>query len=245
MAAQFCMKCGKPLPEGAQFCSGCGNPVTSTAPLAQDAQLGPTPPPLAGVPAAGPPLTAVLGLQGGRSFLLQHQLTGLGQSYRVLNPQKDHLFTVKENVGQEMRANFLGGASIGGVQLGHRTFLWTVHDAAGAARGSISFEISGFHAVSTLADAGGTPLLVVNVDRGFAGGLTATAAYPDGRPMLQTKGNLIRHNFSILDGSGIEVAKIHEAMVSVRDTYNLDLVGAVDPLYPLIFAILIDREKGK
>ncbi|MGD0249395.1 MAG: hypothetical protein ABSB97_00655 [Thermoplasmata archaeon] len=175
----------------------------------------------------------------------------MGRSYRVLNGEKRHLFTVKENVGQEMRSNFMGGllgqqsSGLGSIGMGQRTYLWTVHDSGGNARGNISFQISGYHAVSTLADAAGTPIFMANVDRGLVGGLTATAAFPDGRPLFQTHGNLLRHNFSILDPSGKEIAKIHEAMVSIRDTYNLDLVGNIDPLYPLIFAILIDREKGK
>jgi hypothetical protein len=179
--------------------------------------------------------------------LLQHQLISGGRNYRVLNHEKRHLFTVKENLGQELRANFLGGLGQQGSGFhlgpGTRTFLWTVLDSAGSPHATITIQVRGFNAVSTLADSAGAPILGVNVDRGMVGGLTATAAYPDGRTMLQTRGNLIRHSFSVHDPAGQEVAKIHEAFASVRDTYNLDLVGNVDPLYPLIFAILIDREK--
>jgi len=205
----------------------------------------PPPPP----PPPGPPLTDVLGLRGGRNFLVQHQLTGVGRSYRVLTPEKRHLFTVQENLRQEIRSNFLGGllgqSGSGVTALGgaHRTVAWTVHDAAGNVQGNITFQISGYHAVSTLTDASGAAVLVVNVDRGLVGGLKATAGLPDGRPLLQTKGNLIHRNFSITDSSSQEVARIHEAFASIRDTYNLDLVRATDPLGPLIFAILIDREK--
>ena len=252
MSAQFCMKCGKPISDGAQFCMGCGTSVagaaSSAAPSATPSQGVPPPPP-AFSPPPGPSLVEVLGLQGGRNFLLQHQLTGIGRSYRVLNAEKRHLFTVKENMGQEMRSNFMGGllqnqsSGLGGTAFGQRTLAWTVHDAAGNLRGNIAFQIAGYHAMSTLTDGAGTPLLVVNVERGLVGGLTATAALPDGRPMFQTKGNLIHHNFSILDPAGKELAKIHEAWASIRDTYSLDLVAPVDPLGALIFAILIDREK--
>jgi len=246
MAAQFCMKCGKPLPEGAQFCMGCGTPVVGAPPSAVPAPGGPPPPPPPAV--AGPPLTEALGLQGISQFLLQHQLTGVGRSYRVLTHEKRHLFTVKENVGEEMRSNFLGGmlgqgTGIGGTAFQRRTLAWTIHDAAGAPRGHIAFQISGYHAVSTVTDSAGTPVLVVNVDRGLVGGMTATAALPDGRPVFQSKGNLIHHNFSILDPGARELAKIHEAWASVRDTYSLDLVAPVDPFAAILFAILIDREK--
>lgn len=238
------MGCGQPLQPEAQFCAGCGRPV------------GGSPPPLAtpGGPSlatpAGPTLTATLGLEGCRNFLLQHQLISGGRNYRILNQEKRHLFTVKESLGQELRANFLGGGGqqgsgfhLGGIALGTRTFAWAVLDSTGNQAGGITIQVRGFNAVSTLADSTGAPVLSVNVDRGMVGGLTATAAFPDGHAMFQARGNLMRHNFSIHEPSGQEVAKIHEAWASVRDTYNLDLVGNVDPLSVLIFAILIDREK--
>jgi hypothetical protein len=173
-----------------------------------------------------------------------------GRNYRILDAEKHHLFTVRENVRQELRANFLGGMgqSGGGFRVGpfgtaSRTFAWTVLDATGNARGTITIQLSGYTATSTLADVTGAPVLAIQVERGLAGGMTATAAYPDGHAMFQAKGNLIRHNFSILDPAGAEVAKIHEAWASVRDTYNLDLVGNADPLCTVIFAVMIDREK--
>jgi len=173
-----------------------------------------------------------------------------GRNYRVLDREKRHLFTVKENFRQELRANFLGGMGqgsgfrVGPIGLGSRTFSWTVLDAAGTPRGSITIQMAGYNAVSTLADPSGAPILAVTVSRGLVGGLSATAAGPDGQPILQARGNLLRHNFSIQDAAGQEVAKIHEAWASVRDTYNLDLVGPADPLSALIFAIMIDREKA-
>ena len=232
---------------------GAGNPPPS----------GPAPappPPLSfpqGAPGVGGPdpaavrsaLGTALGLQGGRNFLLQHQLISGGRNYRVLNNEKRHLFTVRENFQFGTGPNLLGGIvegtgiGLGRLGMGTRHFSWSLLDPAGNLRGQIAIQMSGYSAASTLADPAGVPLLMVNVNRGVVGGLTATAAYPDGRPMFETRGNLIRHNFSIHDPSGAEVAKIHEAWASVRDTYNLDLVGNVDPLCPLIFAILIDREK--
>jgi uncharacterized protein YxjI len=87
--------------------------------------------------------------------------------------------------------------------------------------------------------------LVVDVEQGMIGKLTATAALPDGRPLFEVRGNTVRHNFSVHGPAGEELAKIHEDWASVRDTYNLDIVGNVDPLAPLIFAILIDNEKQR
>jgi uncharacterized protein YxjI len=270
MSAQFCMKCGKPLQPSAAFCAGCGNPVggppgaapggapaAATAPgaapaavaapaLVDAASAAPsaTPPPVSD----GSALRAALGLQGGQKFLLQHEMLSGGRNYRVMNHEKRHLFTVREGRVQALTTDLLGGMrmregltlNVGGRPL---SYSWTVADAPGNPQGAIAIEVQGNTAVSTLSDATGAPVLSIRVQRGMMGGLTATAASSDGRTLLEAKGNLLHHNFSIHDASGAEVAKIHEAWASVRDTYNLDLTGNTDPLFPLIFAILIDREK--
>lgn len=244
MAGQFCTKCGSPQPAGALFCASCGNSLAN-APLPSAAEPSG---PASSAPVDPAALRAALGLQGARSFLLQHQLLSGGRNYRVLNSEKKHLFTVREGLLQDLKANLMGGIRMReglGNYLGGRslTFTWTVADPTGNTLGTIGIEVLGPTAASTLFDANGAALLTVSVTRGMVGGLTASATLPDGRAMLEAKGNLLRHNFSIHDSAGTEVAKIHEAWASVRDTYNLDLVGDVDPLFPLIFAVLIDREK--
>jgi hypothetical protein len=261
------MACGSELPTDAQFCAGCGKPTgLGAGPPAPPSGATPPPPPappggspgvpLPGTPPpspappSGPPLGSILGLEGGRKFLLQHQLLSGGRNYRVLSHDKRHLFTVKENVGQELWANMFqnrpapqSGVYFGVMTPSTRTFMWSVEDQSGQLRGVIQIQVHGNSTVSTVVDAGGAPVVAVQVQRGMMGGLTATAALPDGRTKYETKGNQLRHNFTIHDSSGAAVAKIHEAFVSVRDTYNLDLEGAGDPLCSLLFAILIDREK--
>jgi hypothetical protein len=192
----------------------------------------------------------MLGLEGRRNFLLQHELLGSGRNYRVLDHEKRHLFTVRENAGQEMMARFgaAGGRPMGGFTFGllgspTREYIWAVVDPTGNPVAAITIQIHGMMAVSNLMDAQGASLLAARVERGVIGGLTATAAYPDGQAMFQTQGNLIRHTFTIHDPTGAEVAKIHEALMSLHDTYNLDMTGTMDPLGALVFAILIDREK--
>jgi len=262
MPAQFCAKCGKPLPSDARFCGVCGAPVPPAAgPTGEDAPAEPaTPqlfdrtPPLGPTEAARPPdasgLRAALGLQGKRSFLLQHEMLSGGRCYRVLDQEKRLLFTARENRSEAISEGMFAMIRLAAGRT--LAYHWVVADAAGRSRGLITVEVTGDGEVSTLSDAAGTPLLAVTIGRTVVGGsrvyvithgFTATAALPDGRRWLEAKGNLQRHNFSIQDPSGTEVAKIHEAWASVRDTYNLDLVGDVDPLYPLIFAILIDRGK--
>lgn len=272
MAAQFCTGCGKPMASDARFCAGCGTPVTGGSPpggvsasppagtsAAPSAPAGPVPaaapPPPAGAPPAmsGPSLNQVLGLVGVRNFLVQHQLFSGQRNYRVLNHEKRHLFTVKEDMRQELMSNILGNRAsaavsgfsfhMGREQAAPTNFTWTVADASGGVWGTITIQVTGNNSVATMTDSSGNPQVAVNVDRSMMGGLSATAAFPDGRSMFVAHGNLLRHSFMIKDANGQDVAKIHEAWASIRDTYNLDLTANVDPLCPLIFAILIDREK--
>jgi uncharacterized protein YxjI len=248
VAAQFCMKCGQPLPAGAAFCQSCGTPVPTVASAgpgpADSAPSAPPPPP---PPPSGPPLSDLLGIRGVQNFLLQHQLMGQGHSYRVLDHQKRHLFTAKENFGAEAQAtwaNFAGGGLLQGLANSAQTraFAWSIIDAQGNVRGTITVQLRGNTATSTVADSGGGTQFVCTISRGFAS-MTAAAVGPNGQPLLEAKGHLISHNFSLHDPGGAEVAKVHEAWASMRDTYNLDVGAKVDPLAPLLFAILIDREK--
>jgi hypothetical protein len=171
----------------------------------------------------------------------------------VLTHEKHHRFTVKEDVRQELVENALGGAGGQGsfrVQLGvpgvpQEMYEWTVEDASETVRAKISIEVRGNAAFFTLADVTGAPLLGVRVDHSASGGMRAIAEYPDGRAMFQAHGNLAEHDFLLLSPSGAELAKVHRAWAPVRDTYNLDVTGDVDPLWPLVFAIIIDREKAK
>jgi hypothetical protein len=209
-----------------------------------------------GAPAApsGPPISAQLGLQNVNRFLLQHLLIGPKHSYRVMDLEKRHLFTVGENVREERQVGWQqllghvpGGpvpmVNFGGVDHPGTSY-WVLDDMAGNIHGALTLQLNGRTAMCTLADASGVPTLMVNVTH-HPLKIEANATSSDGRPMLEARGNLMHHNFSVHDATGAEVAKIHEAWASVRDTYNLDLVGSVDPLSAIVFAILIDHYKGK
>ncbi len=186
-------------------------------------------------------------------FLVQHQVLSLGHSYRVMDHEKRHLFTVKGDVAQNLTSNALGsmiGRATGSgydKRIAERTMdmTYTLVDPQGSILGVFQKQGGANSSMFTLSDVRGQPRVVVTLARGMAGGITATAVYPDGRPMMQTHGNLIRHNFLIKDPSGNDLAKVHEAWAAVRDTYNVDLLGPIDPLFPLAFAVLIDYEKVK
>jgi len=260
MATVFCPKCGTPLPSGAQFCSKCGASLPAglmgTGPV-------PTPeatsaPPAVGAPPPPPPerpLSQLLGVQSTRTFLLQHLLVGPKHSYRVMNAEKVHLFTLGENLGEERRANWenlvrpfhAGGPrpslTWGVGPLAPRESYWALEDFGGNIRGSLALKSQQGRGAATLVDANGAVVLSVEVTP-HLGGISARAIDPAGQPILEARGNVFHLNFSLHDARGQEVAKIHEAAVSVRDTYRLDLVGNVDPVHAVVFSVLIDHFKG-
>ncbi len=261
MAAAFCSKCGAAVPAGAQFCAACGAPVAAgpgaPAPTASSSAPGmppPLPPPPPPVPSV--PISTTLGVAGARRFLVQHLLAGPRHSYRVMDHEKRHLFSLGENIAQERQANwnsFFQPAQPGQprfqVHLGPGparavSSFWGVEEPRGALVGALALETQGMRSTATLSDASGAPSLTVHVERGMAS-LSAQATTPDGRPALVARGGLIHHNLAIHDATGAEVAKIHESFVSARDTYAVDLVGPVDPVFAVVFAVLIDHFKGR
>jgi len=168
-----------------------------------------------------------------------------------MDPAKNHLFTVRGDAGQNLGGNALGnlmggsGSYLGRMVARSVDMTYALVNAQGAILGSIHKEGGANRSQFTLMDSTGQRCVVVTLERGLMGGITRTAVAPDGRPMLQSSGNLVRHNFMIKDPGGRDLAKVHEAWVAVRDTYNIDMIGNIDPLFPLVFTILIDFEKVK
>ena|SRR5208282_3267083 len=254
MSGQFCMKCGSALTADAAFCSSCGTPTPIASVPQTAAPTAPSGATLSASNATPPPavgIVSTLGLQGRRNFLVQHEALSLGHSYRVMDSEKRHLFTVQGSAGQNLSGNALGrlvGGSdsyLGRMAARSTNMTYALMDANGNGLGRILKEGGANQSTFTLEDSSGQRLFVIMLQRGAMGGITATAVGPDGKPMLQTSGNLARHNFMIKDSAGSELAKVHEAWVAVRDTYNVDMIGSVDPVYPLVFTILIDFEKVK
>ncbi len=253
MAAQFCLQCGAQVPADAQFCAKCGHPIgggAAPAAAGSPASSPPvSPPPTPAVPAQ--PLGPALGLDGMQKFLLQHEMLTTGRNFRVLSHDKRHLFTIHENRGQEFQVNLVNRLATPALatmrnpgQMRPGTLLWSVVDPSGATRGTIGVQVQGQTMVSTLMDPNQAPLEIIEIQRGMVGGLTARATFPDGREMFRAHGNTMHHNFEVKDPNGGAVAKIHEAWASVRDTYNVDVTGPIDPVCALVFAIMIEVEKG-
>jgi uncharacterized protein YxjI len=198
-------------------------------------------------------------LEGIHEFLLQQESFSDHWNYQILSKAGQHLFSVRGSLLENVFENLFqplgsrpppppSGAHKWLRQVPPLQLTWTITDAGDAPWGKISGEVgkipgrlSGSKAVFTVIGPAETPLLSVSAELTGFGGLAATAAFPDGRPMFSARGNLMGHDFSLLDPSGGEVARIHRAWASLRDTYNLEVIGEVDPLAPLIFAILVER----
>jgi uncharacterized protein YxjI len=210
---------------------------------------GPLPPP---PPPPPPPfqqpasLSDALGLVGRRNFLVQHVIVSLGHSYRILDAEKRHLFTVQGDVAQNLTGSLVAaevGGYLGRVFARGVDMTYAVVDAMGTRWATLRKQGSPNHATFTLLDNYQRPWVIINLARGLVGGIEAHALYPDGRPMMSTSGNLIRHNFAIRDPAGRDLAKVHEQWIAIADTYNVDLVADIDPLYPIVYSVAIDYEK--
>lgn len=211
------------------------------------------------VPAQPVPVTSELstrlGIEGKKRFLLQHELLARGHIYRVLGPEKKLFFTVEEDIHEELEWLVLGQhppqpPAQPAPEEGPRpapavALVWSIVDSSGVPQAKISVEAVKNSTVSTVREISGVPVFAVGVSSSLLGDVNVTAAFPDGRPMFQSRENLLRHDFTVQDPSGKDIAKIHEAWVSAHDTYDLELGGDVDPLGPLVLAIVIDRMKGK
>jgi len=254
VVSQFCTKCGAALGDGAQFCARCGAAVT-TGP-APAVVTGAPPPPDFSVPPP-PPLSLAdsLGVGFTRNFLIQHLLVGPKHSYRVMSRQKAHLFTIGENLHAERQAiwdTFIrpatGGTRSGGafrwIEAPTYTAIWGLEDRENNLRGAFRLGYRSGLEDALLTDASGTPIVEVHISFGMES-FEATAALPNGLPVLSCKGSRLHHNFTIQEPRGAEVAKLHEDYVSARGTYNLDILGSIDPVYPILLAVLIDNSKGK
>lgn len=195
----------------------------------------------------GATLSQALGLTA-RNYLVQHKVLSLGHSYRVMDANKTELFHVQGDAGQNLTGSLLGSA-VGGY-LGRMVarsvdMTYGIVATSGVRWGTLKKTGGANQSTFTLVDNANQPWVIIQLQRSLIGGIQATAVWPNGQPMMHTKGNLLRHNFFIKDPAGNDLAKVHEQWIALRDTYNVDVLGNIDPLYPLVYSIAIDYEKVK
>ena len=67
-----------------------------------------------------------------------------------------------------------------------------------------------------------------------------------GQEIAKINGNIFEHDYYIQDMSGQPIAQIHKKWVSVRDSYNVDILNpSFDPYLVLSYAISLDNTEKK
>src|SRR2546422_948253 len=70
--------------------------------------------------------------------------------------------------------------------------------------------------------------------------------YTIGQKIAKIKGNVWEHDYHIQDTSGQPIAQIHKKWVSVRDSYNVEILNpAMDPYLVLSYAISLDNTEKR
>jgi len=69
---------------------------------------------------------------------------------------------------------------------------------------------------------------------------------PSGKEIGRIKGNITEHEFSIQSPSGSQIAQINKKWVSIRDSYNVEVLSQeIDPFVILAYAIAMDHAQFK
>lgn len=203
-----------------------------------------------------------LGLASLTSFAVVQASSMNSWSYQVLTPDGQLLFSIVANPGAELvnmlregyrqahtpdpdhKWNRAGGAPV------FPAFHWQILANSGAAWGMIAVQptlvplksiISTLKVTYTALDRSNAVLAMVEVENHALGRFTATARSADGTPLLSAAGNSLGHNFVMVDSTGAEVVSVHEPWVSFKAAFGIDLKAPVNPLAPILFAIIIDR----
>ncbi len=67
-----------------------------------------------------------------------------------------------------------------------------------------------------------------------------------GQEIAKIKGNVWEHDYYIQDTSGQPIAQIHKKWVSIRDSYNVEILNpAMDPYLVLSYAISLDNTEKR
>jgi len=182
--------------------------------------------------------------------MIRQKALAIGATYTVMDENKNELFMIKQSSGEAAKTAVVGAAlsavagdTLGGI-MGRRQernfdimtldnrWVGRIHKGKGAYKAPFDVTLSN-----------GQPIAKIATKRSFIGGMKASLLDANGKPMISTKGNLIRRKYRMKDNSGNEIASVTAKLLQVRDTYNIQLKGNMHPIYPLSFAIIIDFEK--
>ncbi|HEX9710671.1 MAG TPA: hypothetical protein VGB42_12000 [Candidatus Thermoplasmatota archaeon] len=183
-----------------------------------------------------------LPLAGVSNFLVRQRALAIGATYDVMDENKNSLFKIKQDASQAV-GTALVGAVAGKMAKRYMKRSYEILSADDRSVGKIAKGSGAFKAGYTIQLNDGRLIGVINTKRSLIGGLKATLVDPQNKPMIMTKGNLIRRKYMMKDNGGNEVARVTAKLLQIRDTYKVELKTQMHPIYPLTFAIIIDFQK--
>jgi uncharacterized protein YxjI len=183
-----------------------------------------------------------LPLAGRTNFKVRQRALSIGATYDILDEQKNPLFKIKQDASQAV-GTALVGALAGDLVKRHMKRSYTILTSDDRTVGWIKKGSGAFKTAYTITLADNRMVGYINVKRSLIGGLKASLMDSQNKPMISTKGNLIRRKYMMKDAGGGECARVTAKMLQVRDTYDVELKSQMHPIYPLTFAVIIDFEK--
>ncbi len=203
-----------------------------------------------------------LGLANLTSFAVVQAAFGDNWSYQVRSPSGQLLFSIVANPGTELVNMILEGfrqrpppnpdhkwIRLGGAPV-LPAFHWQILASSGTPWGTIAVQptlvplksiVSTMKLTYTALDRSNAVIAAVDVENHALGGFTATAMSADGKPLFSATGDTLGHNFVMVDPAGAEVVSVHEPWVAFTAAFGIDLKAPVNPVAPVLFAIIIDR----
>ena len=196
--------------------------------------------------------TLIQSLANRSSLLMKMRILSFGKNYDVMDEGKNVLCTVGLDAGQNVKGQLFGAAigQLAGDYVGRwaargLAYTYTVKTPQGQLALNIIKSPGGNRATFDVRDpltgaSAGTILL----KRSLIGGLKATWMAPGtGQAIMETRGNVIRRTYRIVDASGREIGHVRHKILAIRDVWQLHLEPAINHLYGAVFAAILDFEK--
>jgi len=185
------------------------------------------------------------------TLLMKMQILSFGKNYDVMDQNKNVLCKIGMDAGQNVKGAVVGSlvAQVGGDYLGRYAqrslkYTYIVRDAQGTPALEIRKEPGGNTADFRIVDPTTNALLgSIHMKRSIFGGLKATWITPDGQPVIQSKGNIIRRKYEMVAPNGQSLGRVRHKILAIRDVWQLELEAQANHLYSALFATVLDFEK--
>lgn len=183
-------------------------------------------------------------LVGKSELLMKQKIIQLGKNYWVMDSDENTLCNVRLDWGSNMAGNMVSGvAGRWAGRMMHYTYV--VSDANNdpaleIRKGSGSFKTY-FDVVEPET---GERLGGIGLSRSLVGGMKTAWQDPQSSEIvLTTKGNVLRRQYSMVDGNSNEVASVRHKIVAIRDVWQLRISGMEHQLQAIVFSVVLDFEK--